>query len=883
MTRKSRIVPIALSSGEDEDILLLEQVAAEAETPSAIATEADYPSADEHDEYPQHSDNGRHIRDWLLPAICLLTVTGWTGFFIWAHRFDLEQLSSPQVWTQWISQWSLPVLLVAVAWLLALRTSRREAARFADVSRLLADESARLENRLITVNSELSIARNFIASQSRDLESLGRRAGERLSEHASQLETLIGENGKQVETIAQVSTTALDNMEKLRGQLPVIASSARDVTNHIGNAGRTAHVQLQEMMQGFKRLNEFGLASEQHVGQLREQIAMALAEFTSRAERMEEISNASFSGLSSATAAFHQELDRQHAEAAEAMRRQSQALGAELEASRQKLREQEQVGLEAVAERLAGLDRDYGAFAARLANGEAAALEGWRGAIARVEKELGQVLATLEETDRQAMETAHGRLSGLIAESERLDSYIAERTRLFSEEMERRSSESEEREQADIAAMQQRLAMLDSALTSHASRQQEHAATLSAHGETLAERLGELEQRLQAIADQGADATTGLNRSMHILDENLAACRAVLRTADEEIAAATDSSVRLLELIQASVQQGRDDLPLALSHGEEVLQSFEQRLAELLGSANQASAQGEALSRFTEEASNRIGTARQSLDSLTSGLDGHGARHQTVIEQLQSALSELEARSAGLIARSQSELGAAMAQLASSADATAAAIRTQSEATLSALSGSVEEEVRAALDRAIADRLAEVSGELESATQRAATSGRESILQLRDNLAKVNELAGNLEQRVSQARQRAEEQVDNDFARRVALITETLNSNAIDIVRALDSEVTDTAWASYLKGDRGIFTRRAVKLLETGEARPIAQLFEADPDFREQVSRYIHDFENMLRQVLSTRDGNAMGVTLLSSDMGKLYVALAQAIERFRS
>ena len=48
------------------------------------------------------------------------------------------------------------------------------------------------------------------------------------------------------------------------------------------------------------------------------------------------------------------------------------------------------------------------------------------------------------------------------------------------------------------------------------------------------------------------------------------------------------------------------------------------------------------------------------------------------------------------------------------------------------------------------------------------------------------------------------------------------------------------------------------------------------------MSRYIHDFEAMLRQVLSTRDGNALGVTLLSSDMGKLYVALAQAIERLR-
>ena len=95
--------------------------------------------------------------------------------------------------------------------------------------------------------------------------------------------------------------------------------------------------------------------------------------------------------------------------------------------------------------------------------------------------------------------------------------------------------------------------------------------------------------------------------------------------------------------------------------------------------------------------------------------------------------------------------------------------------------------------------------------------------------------------------------------------------------------MTDIAWASYLRGDRGIFTRRAVQLLDHTEARDIAKVYADDSEFAENVSRYIHDFEAMLRAMLSTRDGHALGVTLLSSDMGKLYVALAQAIERLRT
>jgi len=120
------------------------------------------------------------------------------------------------------------------------------------------------------------------------------------------------------------------------------------------------------------------------------------------------------------------------------------------------------------------------------------------------------------------------------------------------------------------------------------------------------------------------------------------------------------------------------------------------------------------------------------------------------------------------------------------------------------------------------------------------------------------------------------------LSRHVTLLTESLKSTAIDVTKILSNEVTDTAWAAYLKGDRGVFTRRAVRLLDATDAREILAYYENDADFREYVNRYIHDFEAMLRTLLGTRDGQALSVTLLSSDMGKLYVALAQAIERLR-
>ena len=133
-----------------------------------------------------------------------------------------------------------------------------------------------------------------------------------------------------------------------------------------------------------------------------------------------------------------------------------------------------------------------------------------------------------------------------------------------------------------------------------------------------------------------------------------------------------------------------------------------------------------------------------------------------------------------------------------------------------------------------------------------------------------------------EARQERETAEKDMLTRRVATLIERLNSASIDITRAFAPDIADSAWAAYLKGDRGVFTRRAVRLIDAGDAQRIAQIYDENRTFNEQVNRYIHDFEAMLRTILTQRDGSALGVTLLSSDMGKLYVALAHAIERLR-
>ena len=67
------------------------------------------------------------------------------------------------------------------------------------------------------------------------------------------------------------------------------------------------------------------------------------------------------------------------------------------------------------------------------------------------------------------------------------------------------------------------------------------------------------------------------------------------------------------------------------------------------------------------------------------------------------------------------------------------------------------------------------------------------------------------------------------LSRRVSLLIDALNSTAIDVSKILSNDAGDAAWAAYLKGDRGVFTRRAVRLLDSGEAREICAIMRRSP------------------------------------------------------
>lgn len=820
-------------------------------------------------------------RGWILPTFALLAIAGWTGFYVWANQSLLGGVT-PQEGIFHITSWAMPVLLICMAWLILLRTSRREAMRFGDAARLLSEESQRLEQRLTAVNRELSLAREFLASQSRELDSLGRVATEKLSHHAERLQGLIRDNGAQVDAIAGVSTHALDNMEKLRGQLPVIASSAKDVANNIGNAGRTAHTQLSDMVEGFNRLNEFGKASEIHVDSLKQRIDTVIEFLGQRLDDLRERAEQRFAALEGKTGEMRAQLASNEDEALAAIRTRAAALMDELSATRDMLDSHEVESLSLLRTRLGALREESASLAGTLREGEDAAMAALEQSRRQLDASVRETLERLHALDRQAVEAARSRIAALSQEAEGFDARLAERNRHFAEETERRTRQANEDHEAQMARIEAHLASFEEQVARHRASSEGHVRSVGESGDAILARLDEAGRHIADIAAKAGEAEGALGASLSSLSSHISGSRDAIGDMHEAMARLTHDSVRLLELLQASARQGRSDLPEALATSEGKLVEFESRIADLQDGIARAATRSEEVAVKVADTRGAIGQTLGEIGALQSGLEQGAARHAGKLDELRTALEQLDADSRRLSGVTTDELASALERLTHATRDALAAFESAGNRTIAGIADKLGEESGAVVERVLRQRTADAVGALDEAADRAAAGSREAAIQLRDQLAKIDELTGNLERRVARAREQAEDQVDSDFSRRVALITESLNSNAIDIAKALSSDVTDTAWASYLRGDRGVFTRRAVRLLDNQEARSIARIYGEDGEFREQVARYIHDFEAMLRQLLSTRDGHALSVTLLSSDMGKLYVALAQAIERLR-
>ncbi|MSO77953.1 MAG: hypothetical protein EXQ87_13760 [Alphaproteobacteria bacterium] len=104
----------------------------------------------------------------------------------------------------------------------------------------------------------------------------------------------------------------------------------------------------------------------------------------------------------------------------------------------------------------------------------------------------------------------------------------------------------------------------------------------------------------------------------------------------------------------------------------------------------------------------------------------------------------------------------------------------------------------------------------------------------------------------------------------------------MDFNRALDPEIPQKTWRSYHRGDTGVFTRRLLGLRDSVPNEKIRQKYESDSEFRSHSQRYFQQFEELVEQAAKNDHGDLLGSTLMTSEVGRLYMLLAGAVGRDR-
>jgi hypothetical protein len=748
-----------------------------ADEPFVVTVETDVAEttySDGEEPKPQH--------DWRRPLATIAVIAAtlaWLGGLGFSRFVALNGRSAGlDDVIGFISTASAPLALIAVTWLLLLRTSRGEESRYSRTVAALNTESLRLEALLDHVSYRLDSHRVALSQQSDRLLTIGEDAAVRMNGMSEAMRTEIETIDRHAQGLKSSAAAARGDMAVLLATLPKAQVQTRQMLAALDEAGMVALEKAGALDAQLSLLSKRGAEANEIAGNAAQRLASHLA-------RMEGVSEV-------AGARLEQAADQMTGAVDHALER----AGAALEAARQ--------GMEAQgAAMMAMVEQNQAA----LANAGAESAESISRRVIEVRNEINHIAKSFAEQDEA---------------SQRLVKRMHD----------------------DLGSIETRFGEFDAGGIARTERLGVAVAALRDHADDLTTALQGGGDTANSLVDRVESLMTALDAATREIDETLPAAFARLEQKSKQSLETVTAATPVIE----SLSQAAAEALARLGEADVMLTRQRTTLAEMSGlSATQIAETKAAADALAESIANTTQNARALAD---------GAGPQLV---------------------------ETMVRVRETATQATLHVRTAFAAIIEQSSKSLSDKAQHAMSEALTSQVEAQMSSIAGITETALTTAQKATDRLMRQMLTISETSAALEERIAEAKADVEHSDQANFARRVALLIESLNSTAIDVTKIFSNDITDVAWASYLRGDRGIFTRRAVRLLDSSQAREITRNYENDPEFREQVNRYIHDFEAMLRNVLATRDGSPLGVTLLSSDNGKLYVALAQAIERLRN
>jgi hypothetical protein len=853
-----------------------------------------------------------------LGAVLVLLAVAWTGVALW-QGWQTRVALAPARLIPFVALMSAPLALLGLVWLLFGRSARRETERFTRAVEAMRGESVALETVLGIVAVKLEENHARLRGEAEKLMSLGDEAADRLGRVTYYLSKESASLDRRAAELEGAAAAAKVDIGVLMHDLPRAEEQARAVAEAMKEAGLAAHGQAGALEAQLAALAARGREADEVLGSAAQKMAAHVARIESSAETAATAMGEASAGMTAA-------VDGAMVRASEALDAARAALeaqaGATLAAIDQSRAALDRAGEDAAASLAARLDA-VGGKIAELAGHLSAQDQASRQLVADLANEVARLDAAFDALGHTGGATSD-RLSGAVEQAragslaliDALASGRGDADALLS-----RARDLREALDGATGDLESRVAPALSGVEAQAARAHESLVAVGGAAEGIgastqgierrvakvAAHVGEIGAMLAAQDESGRALVAQMMIDVAALQDSFAAAEAsgsvqagVLGTAIAELRAAAAALAQELDAggaragtlgarseeiagaLRETALRLDEELAPALARIEAQATRTQEAAAALAPSLGSAETLSSAAVARLGEAEASIVRQREMFDALLASIDEGAAGAEEKLRALGEAAAQAQEAAARIAADTAPELIDSLLRVREAANQAAVHAREAIAAVIPQSAGSLGAAAQAALAGAIEETVTAQMAELAAVAERSVETAKRASERLTRQMLSLGEATAAIEARIADDKSQRDAQDSEQMSRRVALLIESLNSTAIDVTKILSNEVTDSAWAAYLKGDRGVFTRRAVRLLETTEAREIARHYEEEPEFREQVNRYVHDFEAMLRRILADRDGSPLGVTILSSDMGKLYVALAQAIERLR-
>jgi len=119
----------------------------------------------------------------------------------------------------------------------------------------------------------------------------------------------------------------------------------------------------------------------------------------------------------------------------------------------------------------------------------------------------------------------------------------------------------------------------------------------------------------------------------------------------------------------------------------------------------------------------------------------------------------------------------------------------------------------------------------------------------------------------------------HDLLVEASTIVEQLQQFSVDLAHLFSAKNEEELWRRYYAGDKAVFMRHLRQEIRTAKSEKIRKLYRENLTFQTAVNHYMQTFEHMTYEAKENSQDNPLLGVLIGSDIGRLYMVLAQVIK----